>query len=49
MNLLEVETFETTFGPKKQRKKPKLNFVDIDSFASVADESNGTFFFFKYI
>jgi nuclear GTP-binding protein len=32
MNLLEVESFEDTFGPKARRKKPKLdtyNFVNM--------------------
>jgi len=25
MNLLDVEKFEETFGPKQRRKKPKLS------------------------
>merc|ERR1719421_1370069 len=39
MKLLQVETFEQTFGPKKLRKKPKLAVDDLSALADRA-ESN---------
>jgi nuclear GTP-binding protein len=39
MKLLQVESFEQTFGPKKLRKKPKLAVDDLSALADRA-ESN---------
>merc|ERR1719238_423090 len=39
MKLLQVESFEQTFGPKKLRKKPKLAVDDLSALAERA-ESN---------
>src|SRR6476469_3060658 len=38
MQLLDVETFANTFGPKSQRKKPKVQIASIDDLASAATE-----------
>ncbi|PRP84513.1 hypothetical protein PROFUN_05848 [Planoprotostelium fungivorum] len=38
MNLLTAETFESTFGPKKQRKKPKVELEDYESIMSHVDK-----------
>ncbi|EGG18554.1 Putative GTP-binding protein [Cavenderia fasciculata] len=39
MNLLTTETFETTFGPKKQRKRPNLSsVVDLESMLNKISE-----------
>lgn len=38
MHLLEVETFESTFGPKSTRKKPKLGGADYEALAKSAEE-----------
>eukprot|EP01119_Soliformovum_irregulare_P003334 TRINITY_DN1374_c0_g1_i1.p1 TRINITY_DN1374_c0_g1~~TRINITY_DN1374_c0_g1_i1.p1 ORF type:complete len:713 (+),score=275.57 TRINITY_DN1374_c0_g1_i1:307-2139(+) len=40
MHILETETFESTFGPKKQRKKPKISFSDVDELAKKALEGS---------
>lgn len=37
MHLLETETFSNTFGPKSQRKKPKLKAACLDDMAGVVD------------
>ena len=37
MNLLDVEKFEDTFGPKSKRKKPKLNQLNYESLYTEAD------------
>lgn len=36
MNILEVESYNDTFGPKKKRKRVKLSCTDLESFAKVA-------------
>jgi nuclear GTP-binding protein len=38
VNLLTAESFETTFGPKKQRKRVKLAVRDMESLAATAAE-----------
>lgn len=38
MHILETETFETTFGPKKLRKKPSLKVRDLEDMSKLADE-----------
>ncbi|KAK5583812.1 hypothetical protein RB653_005414 [Dictyostelium firmibasis] len=39
MNLLTTESFQTTFGPKKQRKRPNLKAVtDYENMVSKANE-----------
>jgi nuclear GTP-binding protein len=39
MKLLQVESFEQTFGPKKLRKKPKLA---VDDLSALADRAEST-------
>lgn len=41
MNLLQVESFENTFGPKRQRKKPKMGVNDITDLAQMAQQVDG--------
>lgn len=38
MHVLETESFETTFGPKKLRKKPSLKVRDLEDMSKLADE-----------
>lgn len=40
VHLLETESFENTFGPKKQRKRPSLAVGDLDSYVSTAQTSS---------
>ena len=40
MKLLQIESFPNTFGPKMQRKKPKLKANSLQSFASRATKKN---------
>ena len=40
MNLLSTESFETTFGPKKRRKRPNLGAVGGDLSALVTSAAN---------
>ena len=40
VHLLETETFETTFGPKKQRKRPNLATGDLDTYLSNVEKSS---------
>lgn len=39
--MLETEKFSTTFGPKAQRKRPKLTIGDVDEMVSKVDDSLG--------
>ncbi|KAJ3075304.1 GTPase required for pre-60S ribosomal subunit nuclear export and maturation [Quaeritorhiza haematococci] len=39
MNILEVETFSNTFGPKSQRKRPKLLAASMQELAQSAVQS----------
>lgn len=39
VHLLETESFETTFGPKRQRKRPSLAAGDLDAYAAAAATS----------
>jgi nuclear GTP-binding protein len=43
MHLLETEKFSDTFGPKAQRKKPKVKFGSIDDLVQSADSMLGEF------
>ncbi|KAJ9079458.1 GTPase required for pre-60S ribosomal subunit nuclear export and maturation [Entomophthora muscae] len=38
-HMLETEKFSTTFGPKAQRKRPKLAIADVDELVSTVDNS----------
>ncbi|KAI8898141.1 P-loop containing nucleoside triphosphate hydrolase protein [Globomyces pollinis-pini] len=38
MHLLEADPFDNTFGPKAQRKRPKLNVSDISELVNHAEE-----------
>ncbi|XP_051577874.1 nucleolar GTP-binding protein 2 [Myxocyprinus asiaticus] len=39
VHILDTETFETTFGPKAQRKRPNLSVGELKDFAEQADVS----------
>lgn len=39
MHILDTETFETTFGPKAQRKRPNLAVGELKDFAEQAEVS----------
>lgn len=43
--MLETEKFSTTFGPKAQRKRPKLAIADVDELVSTIDETLGKLYF----
>uniref|UniRef100_A0A7M4E3A2 Nucleolar GTP-binding protein 2 n=1 Tax=Crocodylus porosus TaxID=8502 RepID=A0A7M4E3A2_CROPO len=43
VHILDTETFETTFGPKSQRKKPNLSAGDVQSLLETAEASAGTY------
>lgn len=38
MNLLEVESFDSTFGKKRTRKRPKLSSYTLEALAQEAQE-----------
>ncbi|CAG4947211.1 unnamed protein product [Parnassius apollo] len=39
VHLLDTESFDKTFGPKKQRKRVNLKFNDIEHFSKAVEES----------
>lgn len=39
MHILDTEGFETTFGPKAQRKKPSLMVGDVKDLVEQAEAS----------
>lgn len=39
VHILDTESYESTFGPKAQRKRPKLNASDMQSIVEKAEES----------
>ena len=39
MHMLETETFADTFGPKAQRKKPKMTVGSLQDLVSATEES----------
>jgi nuclear GTP-binding protein len=43
--MLESETFANTFGPKAQRKRPKVLQGSVDELATSVTESAGKFNF----
>ncbi|XP_074161289.1 nucleolar GTP-binding protein 2 [Sminthopsis crassicaudata] len=43
VHILDTETFETTFGPKSQRKKPTLFASDMQSLIENAEASTETY------
>lgn len=43
VHVLETETFESTFGPKSQRKKPKLKTTDLEALVQHVDRENSSF------
>lgn len=43
MHILDTETFETTFGPKSQRKKPNLSVGELQDLAEQAEASSQTY------
>lgn len=40
-NILEAESFESTFGPKQTRKRPKLPHTDLTTLVDDANRRNG--------
>lgn len=38
VHILETETYESAFGPKKQRKRPNLNVYDYDEMQKIVEE-----------
>ena len=44
MKLLQVESFENTFGDKMNRRKPKLLFNDFKGLALLSKKFERTFF-----
>lgn len=40
VHLLETESFENTFGPKKQRKRPTLADYDLDTYIEKVQKSS---------
>ncbi|KAI9351467.1 NUC091 domain-containing protein [Obelidium mucronatum] len=43
MNMLEVDPFNNTFGPKAQRKKPKLKVGSMDELAAAVDNQQDSY------
>ncbi len=43
MDLLSVESFNSTFGPKKTRKKPKFQSTDFGELMKNVDTNEGTY------
>lgn len=41
--ILETETFEHTFGPKSQRKKPRVAASSLEDLAEITEKDNQTF------
>ncbi len=41
MHLLDTETFEDAFGPKKKRRRPKLAVDDFHGLVQKVDETRG--------
>ncbi|XP_071496317.1 uncharacterized protein [Diadema antillarum] len=39
VHLLDTESFSSTFGPKKQRKRPNIKLGDVESLVKAAEES----------
>lgn len=38
VHILDTESFDSVFGPKKQRKRPNLNVTNYDEMAKIVDE-----------
>nr|XP_055066511.1 nucleolar GTP-binding protein 2 [Misgurnus anguillicaudatus] len=43
VHILDTETFETTFGPKAQRKRPNLSVGELKDFAEQAEVSSQSY------
>lgn len=43
VHILDTETFETTFGPKSQRKRPTLSASDMQSLVENAEASSESY------
>ncbi|KAM6295917.1 nucleolar GTP-binding protein 2 isoform 2-T2 [Aegotheles albertisi] len=43
VHILDTETFETTFGPKSQRKRPNLSASDVQSLVENAEASSESY------
>ena len=42
MHILDTESFTNTFGPKAQRKKPKVKAASVDDLAESANSRLGS-------
>lgn len=40
MNLLDIETFNDTFGKNSKKRKPKLNSYNINKIIENVEENN---------
>lgn len=40
VHLLDTESFNTTFGPKKQRKRPSLKVRDLEDMSKIAEDAS---------
>lgn len=40
VHLLDTESFETTFGPKKQRKRPNIKVRDLEDMSKQAEDAS---------
>jgi nuclear GTP-binding protein len=53
VNLLSVESFQDTFGPKKKRKRPNLGAYEYEALLEKIEQKTGTvlflFLFFNFI
>lgn len=47
MHILETDTFANTFGPKAQRKRPRLSMGSVGELASKVEDSLGMFLLFQ--
>ncbi|XP_067000782.1 uncharacterized protein Ns2 [Anabrus simplex] len=43
VHILETESFESVFGPKKSRKRPNIKFTSLDALTQTANESTETY------
>ncbi|XP_059686728.1 nucleolar GTP-binding protein 2 [Gavia stellata] len=43
VHILDTETFESTFGPKSQRKRPNLSASDVQALVENAEASSGSY------
>ena len=47
VHLLDTETFQDTFGPKKKRRRPKLAVDDFEALVQKVEQVRGFGFLFR--